>query len=210
MKGPGFVVIHTKVKRIECTIPRKVRRILAYFPIIYSGKRKAATSATGYCRAKGAPNRRAACHCCQALVSQERLHEKAVKKLLKFISVKSGYSESVKRESCGMRWAQIFSSMAAAEISSIWGPPCDSLRIHLRAKPIAASSSRCPVASLLPSFDEDRLIGLPERVTDCANLCQQWSDILLLVKEGTTIEIFGIIARKSRLAGVPLLARPAL
>jgi general stress protein 26 len=24
VKGPGFVVIHTKVKRIECTIPRKV------------------------------------------------------------------------------------------------------------------------------------------------------------------------------------------
>ncbi|MGA7393660.1 MAG: hypothetical protein WBW78_13480, partial [Terrimicrobiaceae bacterium] len=25
-KGPGFVVIHTKVEMIECTIPRKVMR----------------------------------------------------------------------------------------------------------------------------------------------------------------------------------------
>jgi hypothetical protein len=27
VKGPGFVVIHTKVEMIECTIPRKVLTI---------------------------------------------------------------------------------------------------------------------------------------------------------------------------------------
>ena len=28
VEGPGFVVIHTKVEMIECTIPRKILRFL--------------------------------------------------------------------------------------------------------------------------------------------------------------------------------------